>query len=103
MEAEGVSGICQRGTKPIESKWLGSGVDDACPYAQPRLCFAYERASVRILARRGFLAWLFRGISDYMTQGRTLEDLKDHLKDLYRDLVSGEIPSVRRVAELEVA
>ena len=24
-------------------------------------------------------------------------------KDLYRDLVSGEIPSVRRVAELEIA
>jgi len=40
---------------------------------------------------------------DYLTQGQTLEDLQEHLKDLYRDLVSGEIPSVRRVAELEVA
>ena len=40
---------------------------------------------------------------DYMTQGESLEDLRDHLRDLYRDLVSGEIPAVRRVAELEVA
>lgn len=40
---------------------------------------------------------------DYMTQGESLDDLKDHLRDLYRDLVSGEIPSVRRVADLELA
>ena len=40
---------------------------------------------------------------DYVTQGQTLDDLREHLKDLYRDLLSGEIPSVRRVAELEVA
>jgi hypothetical protein len=40
---------------------------------------------------------------DYLTQGTTLEDLREHLRDLYKDLSSGEIPSVRRVAELEVA
>jgi len=40
---------------------------------------------------------------DYMTQGRTLDDLKEHLEDLYRDLTSGQIPCVRRVAELDVA
>jgi hypothetical protein len=40
---------------------------------------------------------------DYLTQGVTLEDLREHLRDLYKDLSSGEIPSVRRVAELEVA
>ena len=39
---------------------------------------------------------------DYWTQGETLEDLQGHLKDLYFDLSSGEIPEVRRVAELEV-
>ncbi len=37
---------------------------------------------------------------DYMTQGESLEDLQDHLRDLYKDLTSGEIPGVRRVAEL---
>lgn len=40
---------------------------------------------------------------DYWTQGETLEDLKAMLTDLYRDLTSGEIPAVRRRAELELA
>ena len=40
---------------------------------------------------------------DYLTQGESWEDLREHLRDLYRDLTSGEIPAVRRVAELEVA
>ncbi|MBI3895720.1 MAG: type II toxin-antitoxin system HicB family antitoxin [Acidobacteria bacterium] len=39
---------------------------------------------------------------DYWTQGESLEDLQEHLKDLYNDLTSGEIPNVRRIAELEV-
>jgi len=39
---------------------------------------------------------------DYMTQGESLEDLQEHLKDLYRDLTGGEIPGVRRMAELPV-
>jgi len=40
---------------------------------------------------------------DYLTQGETLEELEDNLKDIYHELSSGNIPSVRRVAELEVA
>ncbi|OIO92537.1 MAG: hypothetical protein AUK03_09650 [Anaerolineae bacterium CG2_30_64_16] len=40
---------------------------------------------------------------DYMTQGETLEELEENLKDIYGELVSGSIPAVRRVAELEVA
>ncbi len=40
---------------------------------------------------------------DYKTQGESLEDLKVHLLDLYRDLTSGEIPYVRRRGELAVA
>ncbi len=40
---------------------------------------------------------------DYWTQGESLEDLKDHLRDLYADLSGGLVPAVRRVAELEVA
>jgi hypothetical protein len=38
-----------------------------------------------------------------MTQGETLTELKEHLKDLYKELTSGAIPCVRKVAELEVA
>ena len=40
---------------------------------------------------------------DYMTQGNSLEDLKEHLRDLHADLASGQIPAVRHVAELEVS
>jgi len=40
---------------------------------------------------------------DYMTQGESLDDLQAHLRDLYRDLTSGDLPAVRRVAELEMA
>lgn len=37
-----------------------------------------------------------------MTQGESIEDLKEHLRDLYADLSRGHIPAVRKVAELEV-
>lgn len=40
---------------------------------------------------------------DYMTQGTSLEDLKEHLLDLFADLNSGAIPGVRRHGELQVA
>ena len=40
---------------------------------------------------------------DYMTQGETLEELKENLKDMYKELTSGAIPSVHKVSELEVA
>jgi len=46
--------------------------------------------------------WLgyFEEFPDYITQGESLEDLQDHLKDLFDDLTSGAVPGVRRVAEL---
>ncbi len=40
---------------------------------------------------------------DYVTQGNSLENLKEHLLDLYKDLSSGAIPNVRQHSELEVA
>jgi predicted RNase H-like HicB family nuclease len=40
---------------------------------------------------------------DYMTQGETLDELQENLKDIYKDLTGGKIPCVRRVAELDVA
>jgi predicted RNase H-like HicB family nuclease len=33
---------------------------------------------------------------DYETQGATLEELEEMLRELYKDLVSGEIPGVRQ-------
>jgi predicted RNase H-like HicB family nuclease len=40
---------------------------------------------------------------DYLTQGESLEELKDNLQDLYRDVTSGEIPGIRKVDDLIVA
>lgn len=40
---------------------------------------------------------------DYWTQGRTQKELEENLRDLYLELTSGNIPGVRRVAELEMA
>jgi len=40
---------------------------------------------------------------DHWTQGENLEDLKEHLKDLYREFTEHEIPGIRRVEEIEVA
>ena len=37
---------------------------------------------------------------DYMTQGESLKDLQENLKDIYDDLTGGHIPGVRKVAEL---
>ena len=49
--------------------------------------------------------WLgyFEEYPDYMTQGESLEDLRENLKDLFHDLTSGEIPGIRKVAELTVS
>ena len=40
---------------------------------------------------------------DYWTQGETIEELEENLRDIYKELTNGSIPCVRRVAELEVA
>ena len=41
--------------------------------------------------------WLY---PDYWTQGESLEDLQSNLRGLFRDLTSGEIPGIRKLAEL---
>jgi hypothetical protein len=48
--------------------------------------------------------WLayFVEYPDYMTQAETLRELEENLRDLYRDLTSGAIPGIRRMAELAV-
>ncbi len=40
---------------------------------------------------------------DYLTQGATLEELKENLKEIYLDLSSGRIPCARREDELALA
>lgn len=41
---------------------------------------------------------------DYMTQGTSLDDLREHLLDIHKEISSGNIPIVsRKHATLEVA
>lgn len=49
--------------------------------------------------------WLgyFEEFPDYQTQGESLEDLQEHLKDLYQELTSGAVQGIRRVAELALS
>jgi predicted RNase H-like HicB family nuclease len=48
--------------------------------------------------------WLayFEEFPDYLTQGETLAELEENLRDLYGDLTGGEISGIRRVADLTV-
>ena len=61
--------------------------------------------SVRIIYWQEDDGWLgyLEEYPDYWTQGETLDDLEEHLKDLYQDLTGGVIPGVRKVGELRVS
>jgi hypothetical protein len=50
-------------------------------------------------------AWLgfLQEFPDYWSQGETLDDLKEHLRDLYTDLTSGQMPGIRKVDDLVVS
>jgi predicted RNase H-like HicB family nuclease len=50
-------------------------------------------------------AWLgyLQEFPDYWTQGETLDDLQEHLRELYRDMTDGGLPGVRRVGDLVVS
>jgi hypothetical protein len=50
----------------------------------------------------GFWLGYLQEFPDYWTQGMSREDLEAHLRDLYTDLTSGQIPNVRRVAQLQM-
>ena len=40
---------------------------------------------------------------DYMTQGVSIEELQENLLDVHKELVNGDIPSVRHHGELQLA
>ena len=62
-------------------------------------------ATVRFVYWQDGVMWLghLEEFPDYKTQGESLEELRENLKDLYLELTSGQIPGVRRVAELQIA
>jgi predicted RNase H-like HicB family nuclease len=54
----------------------------------------YEEAKMLV-------GWL-EEFPDYRTQGETLEELQENLKDIYAELTGGSIPAVHRIGELVV-
>ena len=42
----------------------------------------------------------FEDYPDYRTQAMTQDELVENLQDLYRDILSGDIPYIRKVDEL---
>lgn len=63
------------------------------------------------MTTRRFVYWqddaFWRGyldeFPDYMSQGETLDELKENLRDVDKELSSGSLPIVKRVGELAVA
>jgi hypothetical protein len=49
----------------------------------------------------GWLGYLAE-YPDYMTQGDSLAELQENLKDIHHDITQGHIPGVRKLAELRV-
>lgn len=49
-----------------------------------------------------FVGWL-EEYPDYRTQGESMEELEENLRDLLQEMESGTIPCIRRVGELRVA
>jgi predicted RNase H-like HicB family nuclease len=49
-----------------------------------------------------FLGYL-NDYPDHWTQGDSLQDLKNHLRDLYETFSTGTIPGIRKEEELELA
>jgi predicted RNase H-like HicB family nuclease len=49
-----------------------------------------------------FVGWL-EEYPDYRTQGETMDELRENLRDVYKDVTSGEIPCIRKVGELSIA
>ena len=74
------------------------------------LFLSYVRKD-KIVERKKYVYWkdgemwlgYLEEYPDYMTQGETLNELVENLKDTYKELTGGNIPCVRRVAELEMA
>ena len=61
--------------------------------------------SVKIVVWEDDGVWIgyLQEYPDYWTQGETLDDLREHLRDLQADLSSGVIPGARRVEILQLS
>ena len=51
----------------------------------------------------GYYVGFLEEFPDYRTQGKTIEELKFNLGELYKDLTSGDLPHIYHVDELILA
>ncbi|MFP4281877.1 MAG: type II toxin-antitoxin system HicB family antitoxin [Verrucomicrobiota bacterium] len=51
----------------------------------------------------GMLLGYLNDYPDHWTQGTDLDDLKEHLTDLYKEFSCGDLPGIKKVEELEIA
>jgi len=50
----------------------------------------------------GMLVGWLEEYPDYRTQGETMDELRENLLDLYKDVASGQFPCVHKVGELSI-
>ena len=79
----------------------------ACIRARLEVFFIRERDMMRLRymhwKEEDFHLGYLEDYPDYVTQGETEEELLENLKDLYRDISSGQVPYIRKVDELVFA
>jgi len=63
-----------------------------------------EKRKIRFIYWKEENMWIgyLEEYPDYWTQGENIEELKENLRDIYKELSSGAIPSIRRVGKLDV-
>jgi len=59
------------------------------------------------MASTKYIYWQDQGLwlgylSRLLDSGAIAQDLESHLRDLYQDLTSGEIPGIRKLSELSL-
>jgi predicted RNase H-like HicB family nuclease len=48
-----------------------------------------------------WVGWL-EAYPDYRSQGKSLEELEENLRDIYQEINSGKIPHIRKIGELAI-
>ena len=84
---------------------VATGSQRAFCYAQPTLIKVITMETKKFVYYQDenmYIGWL-EDFPDYKTQGETLDELKENLNDIYKELTSGSIPNVLHVGELRVA
>ncbi len=68
------------------------------------LCINLFKMKLRYIYWKDGEYWLgyLEEYPDYITQGKTLDELKENLKDLLKEFDSDTIPAVRKSGELEI-